>query len=146
TRPDLAATYPLQMICPPDSSFLNSTFVNIDALRESAGEPKLEIHPEDAVPRGVRDGNTVRVFNGRGSFHARAVVAETVKRGVVVTLGIWWSKLVAEKKNCNVVTSTALTDFGAGATFFDNLVEVEAVSPRRERAGSALGSPSSPRG
>lgn len=125
TRPDLAATYPLQMVCPPDSSFLNSTFVNIDALRESAGEPKLEMHPSDARPRGVRNGDTVRVFNGRGSFLARAVVAETVKRGVVVTFSIWWNKHTAERKNCNAVTSTALTDFGAGATFFDNLVEVE---------------------
>jgi hypothetical protein len=28
--------------------------------------------------------------------------------------------------NCNATTSTALTDLGAGATFFDNLVEVTA--------------------
>jgi anaerobic selenocysteine-containing dehydrogenase len=69
----------------------------------------------------------VRVFNDRGSFRARAVVGETVKPGVVVTQGIWWNKLVSDKVNCNVTTSTRLTDFGAGATFFDNLVEVELV-------------------
>ena len=39
TRPDLAARYPLQMLSPPVPSFLNSTFVNVDSLRQQAGEP-----------------------------------------------------------------------------------------------------------
>jgi hypothetical protein len=46
---------------------------------------------------------------------------------VVVTFGIWWSKHTADGVNCNVTTSTALTDLGGGATFFDNLVEVAGV-------------------
>ncbi len=127
TRPDLAAKYPLQMISPPNPSFLNSSFVNIEALRAAAGEPTLEIHPLDAAPRHIVDGQRVRIFNDRGSFHARAIVGETVKRGVVVTLGVWWNKYVADGKNCNTTVSTTLTDFGAAATFFDNLVEVAKV-------------------
>jgi anaerobic selenocysteine-containing dehydrogenase len=127
TRPDLAARYPLQMVCPPNSSFLNSSFVNIDACRRAAGEPTLELHPLDAALRGISSGQRVRVFNERGSFHARAIVGESVKKGVVVTLGIWWNKLVGEGKNCNTTVSTALTDFGAAATFFDNLVQVESA-------------------
>ena len=127
TRPDLAALYPLQMVSPPNPAFLNSSFVNIEALRAVAGEPTLEIHPRDAAERGISNGQTVRVFNDRGSFHARAIVGESVKRGVVVTLGVWWNKYVAEGKNCNTTVSTTLTDFGAGATFFDNLVEVSHV-------------------
>ncbi|MFL5338814.1 MAG: molybdopterin-dependent oxidoreductase [Gemmataceae bacterium] len=124
TRPDLAAKYPLQMVSPPTPSFLNSSFANIAALREAAGEPTLEIHPADASRRGIADGQRIRVFNGRGEFQAKAIVGETVKPGVVVTLGVWWNKHVTGGKNCNTTTSTTLTDFGAGATFFDNLVEV----------------------
>jgi hypothetical protein len=48
-----------------------------------------------------------------------------VKKGVVVTQGIWWNKYTEDSANCNVTTSTALTDLGAAATFFDNLVEVK---------------------
>jgi len=70
-------------------SFLNSTFVNIDDLRKMAGEPTLEIHPEDASARGIQDGQVVRVHNDRGSFQARALVALNVKAGVVVSQGIW---------------------------------------------------------
>ncbi|MCI0642934.1 MAG: molybdopterin oxidoreductase family protein [Gemmataceae bacterium] len=124
TRPDLAAKYPLQMLCPPSPSFLNSTFVNVASLRRQAQSPSIEIHPCDAQARSIVDGQSVRVFNGRGSFRAKAMVAETVKRGVVVTQGIWWNKFTPDGVNCNATTSTQLTDFGAGATFFDNLVEV----------------------
>jgi anaerobic selenocysteine-containing dehydrogenase len=124
TRLDLACRYPLQMVSPPHPSFLNSTFVNIPSLRQQAGEPTLEIHPDDAEARGIRDGDRLEIFNDRGRFHARAVVGETVKRGVVVTQGIWWNKFTPDGVNCNATTSTVLTDLGAGATFFDNLVEV----------------------
>ncbi|MCS6852331.1 MAG: molybdopterin oxidoreductase family protein [Gemmataceae bacterium] len=126
TRPDLAARYPLQMLSPPAPSFLNSSFVNIPQLRRAAGRPTLEIHPIDAQSRGIVDGQRVRVFNDRGSFTARAKVAETVRPGVVVTLGIWWNKYTADGVNCNSTTSSRLTDLGGGATFFDNLVEVTA--------------------
>jgi anaerobic selenocysteine-containing dehydrogenase len=127
TRPELAAKYPLQMVSPPTPSFLNSTFANVAVLRDSAGEPVVEMHPADAATRGIADGQVVRVFNDRGGFRARAVVGKSVKPGVVVTFGIWWSKHTADGVNCNVTTSTALTDFGGGATFFDNLVDVAVV-------------------
>jgi anaerobic selenocysteine-containing dehydrogenase len=124
TRPDLAARYPLQLLSPPAPSFLNSTFVNVANLRRLAGEPTVEIHPQDAAVRGISHEQWVRVFNDRGSFRAKALVGETVKPGVVVTQGIWWNKYTTDGVNCNTTTSTRLTDLGAGATFFDNLVEV----------------------
>lgn len=52
------------------------------------------------------------------------MVGESVKPGVVVSLGSWWTKYTRDGVNCNTTTSTALTDLGGGATFFDNLVEV----------------------
>jgi len=128
TRPDLAAKYPLQMLSPPEPTFLNSTFVNVPALRGPAGEVSVRIHPSDAEPRGIVTGQWVRIFNARGSFVAVADVGETVRPGVVVSQGVWWPKLTRDGVNGNVTTSTALTDLGAGATFFDNLVQVEAAS------------------
>jgi len=125
TRPDLAKQFPLQMVSPPVPSFLNSTFVNVDVLRKMAGDVTVEVHPEDAARRGICDGQRVRVFNDRGSFQARAVVGETVKVGAVVTQGVWWNKYTSDGVNCNATTSSRLTDLGGGATFFDNLVEVE---------------------
>jgi anaerobic selenocysteine-containing dehydrogenase len=124
TRPQLAARYPLQMVSPPAPSFLNSTFVNVDSLRDMAGEPSVEIHSLDAAARAIRDGQRVRVVNDRGSFEARAQVGITVKQGVVVAPSVWWNKYARDRVNANTTTSTYLTDLGGGATFFDNLVEV----------------------
>ena len=131
TKPALAAKYPLQMVTPPEPSFLNSSFVNVDVLRKTAGEPTVQMHPEDAAKRQIQDGQPVTVFNDRGRFRARAVVGETVKPGVVVSFGVWWSKY-AGGPNCNAATSTAVTDLGGGATFFDNLVEVSGVTAGAE--------------
>ena len=49
-------------------------------------------------------------------------LSEDVKPGVAITLGCRWGS------NVNTTTSTTLTDFGAGATFFDNLVQGEKAS------------------
>jgi anaerobic selenocysteine-containing dehydrogenase len=120
----LARRYPLQLLSPPSPHFLNSSFVNVDSLRRSAGRPELEMHADDASARGIRSGDPVRIENDRGSFEAVAVVGTSVRPGVVVALGVWWHKLTGGRGNANVTTSTRLTDFGGGATFFDNLVEV----------------------
>lgn len=112
------------MISPPARNFLNSTFVNVDSLRNTEGEPHLDIHPDDAGARGIADGDTVRIFNDRGSMQARARVTDRARVGLVVGLSIWWKKLAPDGRNANEVTSQALTDLGNSATFYDCLVEV----------------------
>ncbi|MFC0573933.1 molybdopterin-containing oxidoreductase family protein [Paraburkholderia solisilvae] len=123
--PELAARYPLAMISPPARNFLNSTFVNVESLRATEGEPHLDIHPLDAQQRDIAEGDEVRIFNDRGSMQARARVTDKAREGLVVGLSIWWKKLAPDGRNANQVTSQALTDLGGSATFYDCLVEVE---------------------
>ncbi|WP_321883509.1 molybdopterin-containing oxidoreductase family protein [Paraburkholderia bannensis] len=125
--PELAARYPLAMISPPARNFLNSTFVNVESLRATEGEPHVDLNPADAAHRNIADGDQVRIFNDRGSMRARARVSERARAGLVVGLSIWWKKLAPDGRNANEVTSQALTDLGGSATFYDCLVEVERV-------------------
>ena len=125
TRGTLALRYPLAMISPPARNFLNSTFVNVTSLRATEGEPWLDLHPDDAVARGIDDGAPVRVFNDRGAMRLRARVTDRARRGVVVALSIWWKKLARDGCNANELTGQALTDMGRAPTFYDCLVEVE---------------------
>lgn len=125
SNPQLAAKYPLAMISPPARNFLNSTFVNVKSLRDTEGEPHIDLHPEDATARQIAAGDMVRIFNDRGSFVAKARVTEKSKPGLVVALSIWWKKLASDQKNANEVTSQRLTDMGGGPTFYDLLVQVE---------------------
>jgi anaerobic selenocysteine-containing dehydrogenase len=128
SNPELAEKYPLAMISPPARNFLNSTFVNVQSLRATEGEPHLDIHPADAASRGIEHGEMVRIFNDRGSFVARARVTPKARAGLVVGLSIWWKKLASDGKNANEVTSQRLTDMGRAPTFYDTLVQVERAS------------------
>jgi anaerobic selenocysteine-containing dehydrogenase len=125
SAPQLAKTYPLAFISPPARNFLNSSFANLEFALKEAGEPYLDIHPADAAARGIADGDQVRIYNGRGSFAAKARVSERVRPGVAAALSVWWKKLSPDGRNANEVTSQALADMGGAATFYDCLVEVE---------------------
>jgi anaerobic selenocysteine-containing dehydrogenase len=129
SAPELAAKYPLAMISPPARNFLNSSFVNVQSLRNTEGEPHLDIHPHDAAARGIAQDDMVRIFNDRGSFTAKARLTDKARQGLVVGLSIWWKKLAEDGKNANEVTSQRLTDMGRGPTFYDLLVQVEKVAP-----------------
>jgi len=122
--PGSDACYPLAMISPPARNFLNSTFVNVQSLRDIESEPLLEIHPQDAAARGIADGDVVEVFNDRGRYRCKAQVCERARPGVVNGLGIWWRKLGLNGTNVNELTSQHLTDLGRAPVFYDCLVEV----------------------
>ncbi len=122
--PGLSAKFPLAMISPPARNFLNSSFVNVKSLRDIEGEPVLEIHANDAAPRGITTGAIVKVFNARGNYRVKAEVSDRARPGVVNGMGIWWRKLGLDGTNVNQLTSQHLTDLGRGPVFYDCLVEV----------------------
>ena len=127
--PERARVYPLAFISPPAHHFLNSTFSSQPVFVRREGEASVTIHPDDAAARGITEGRTVRVFNDRGSFLARARVSDAARRGLVVGLSIWWAKMCPGGRNANAVTSQELTDMGGGATFYDVLVDVAPAEP-----------------
>ena len=123
--PRRAARFPLMLLSPPEHQFMNSTFVNIPALRRAAREAKILLHPNEAAVRGIREGDRVRSWNDRGDFFALAVVTEDVRPGVAVSYGVRWARLSEGGKTVNDTTSQRTTDMGGGAVFYDNAVEVE---------------------
>ncbi len=124
----LAERYPLAFLSPPARHFLNSTFANIARFREFEREPHLDLHPQDAAARGIRDGDSVRVFNARGSYTLRARVNGKPRPGVVVAPSVWWKKYSPDGRNANNLTSQRVADLGGGATFYDCRVEVERIA------------------
>ncbi len=127
SNPALARRYPLAFLSPPARNFLNSSFANLPRFVADEKSPKLDLHPDDAAPRGIASGERVRIWNDRGSFTAVARVTDRARPGVVVAPSVWWKKLSPDGANANAVTSQALTDLGQAATFYDCLVEVARV-------------------
>jgi len=127
SAPELAARYPLQLLSPPANSFLNTTFSHLPSFLRSEKEPFIQLNAEDALHRNIYDGDAVRVWNDRGECRLKALISDRVKPGVAVALSIWWNKLSPGRTNVNQTVSQALTDIGAGATFYDNLVQVSKI-------------------
>ena len=122
--PGLVARWPLTLISSPAHQFLNSTFVNVDKLRRSVGRPECIIHPDDAAPREIADGDEVEIRNDRGAFRVIARVQDGIRRGVIWAPSVWWTKLAPDGHNANETTSQRVTDMGGGPVFYDNQVEV----------------------
>jgi len=101
--------------------FVTSTFANQEALAGREGEPFVEIHPDDAVPRGITDGDTVCLENGRGWCEFRAKVTDGIRRGVVASPKGRWSKW-GNGRNVNWLTSDALGDMAGQSTFHSSRV------------------------
>jgi anaerobic selenocysteine-containing dehydrogenase len=132
---ELAERYPLVLLAPASRFYVNSTFASIPWHRRKTGPPRVHLHPQDAAGRGVETGETIRVWNGRGSFLAEAVVDDAARPGVAFTYKTQWPKLSPGGWNVNATTPERDTDLGGGPTFHDNRVEVEAVrAPGRLRA------------
>jgi DMSO reductase family type II enzyme molybdopterin subunit len=58
-------------------------------LRLQRGEPVCFVSPADCAPRGIRDGDRVRVFNDASGFEAMAKQSPSVQPGEVVIYHAW---------------------------------------------------------
>ena len=149
--------YPLEFLGRKSDNYMNSTFANIPRHQRMEAKTKglLEMHAADAAARGIKTGDAVEVFNGRGRIGLRAQVGDAVPQGVVAAR-LEWNKLsgngcgdnpTSQNRdahpnqqagrgprdvghpdsygNVNALTSEIVTDMGGGATFYSTLVEVK---------------------
>jgi len=124
-NPEQASHYPLSLISPKSHAFLNSSYANLDTQRRVAGEPGIVVHPDDALSRGIKDGDPVRVFNERGSFEVVARVSDEIRCGVVMANVGHWRKFSRASATVAAVNSVRFGDLGNCPTFSDTLVQVE---------------------
>jgi anaerobic selenocysteine-containing dehydrogenase len=117
----------LTLISPPAHNFLNTTFANMERFRRREGEPLVWIHPQDAGPRGVADGDTVILENEHGRVQLTARMTEDVMPGVLLAPTIWWAKLSPDGRNVNWLVSQTETDMGGSPTFYDVRVQIRAL-------------------
>lgn len=116
--------------------FLNANYGGFDEHLPAEGEPRLEIHPDDAAPRGIATGDRVEIVNDRGSITMTAEVGTDVPPGVVAAPFGWWHRH-GDGRSINVLTNpTPPPDDVGSAAFHDTLVEVTASSSPSLTPGS----------
>ncbi|MFE3138354.1 molybdopterin-dependent oxidoreductase [Streptomyces scopuliridis] len=97
-----AGRFPLLLIANQPATRLHSQF-DVGALSMAAkvaGREAVELHPDDAAVRAVRDGDLVRIFNDRGAVLAGAVLTEGVRPGVLrLPTGAWFDPVPQQDPN-----------------------------------------------
>jgi anaerobic selenocysteine-containing dehydrogenase len=85
------------------------------------------MHPDDALSRGLEDGDAVRVFNELGEVRCNVQVGTWIRSGTVSLPKGLWRKHTANGYTATVLAPDTLTDLGGGACFNDARVQVEAI-------------------
>ncbi len=84
SRPDLAKSRPLVLTSGARvPAFVHSQFRNIPRLRRLMPSPLVDIHPADALPRGINSGDDVAISTLRGKIKMKARVTGRILPGVV---------------------------------------------------------------
>ena len=122
---------PLVLITGAAHHFVTTSMANQPGLVAKEGTPFIEIHPDDAAARGVRDGEDVIVANERGSCVLRAVVTADVRPGVAVSPKGRWGSLSPDGRSVNWLTPDAVADLAGQSTFHSNLVHVRPAEAGR---------------
>ena len=143
SRAHATPEYPLEFLGRKADNYMNSTFANhpVHQRMESRTDGILEMHPDDAVARGLSPGDPAEVFNSRGSIVLKVGISGKIGRGVLAAR-LDWSKLGQDLSgrgaNVNALTSETVTDLGGGATFYSTLVQVRRahLAPARPVAAS----------
>lgn len=96
--PEKDRKMPLSIVTPHSKWRVHSTHSNNPVLLNINRKPVVEINPQDAVKRGIKDGDQVEVFNDNGSYQLWALVTEAIKPGVLCVDHAWWDRYLAGGK------------------------------------------------
>ncbi|MBW1962826.1 MAG: molybdopterin-dependent oxidoreductase [Deltaproteobacteria bacterium] len=124
-RPD--AAYPLRLITPHARCRVNSQNWNLSWARRF--EPQtLDMHIRDGQARGIKQGETVRVFSPEGEMTVRVNLTEDIIEGTACLLQGAWTERdqngVERAGAVNALTSTTPTLPSQGARTHSVFVEV----------------------
>lgn len=124
----LKEQYPLQLISWHYKRRCHSTHDNIPWLEEAAKQ-EMWMNASDAHARSIKDGDRVKVFNGRGMIFIDVKVTNRIMPGVVaIPQGGWFSpddKGIDQRGAVNVLTKHHPTPLAKATPQLTNLVQVE---------------------
>jgi anaerobic dimethyl sulfoxide reductase subunit A len=114
-----AANFPLHAVGHHTLARVHSIHDNNPALAEGFPQ-RVFMNPVDAGPRGIQDGDEVKLWNDRGTIVVRCRITSRILPGVVaVPQGAWWTPDkdgVDRRGNINVLTSERWSPYAYGNT------------------------------
>ncbi|MGN8022070.1 molybdopterin oxidoreductase family protein [Phyllobacterium sp. 22229] len=116
------AKHPFRLGTSPAHNFLNSTFAETPTSMLKEGRPELLIHPDDASGLGIEEGMRVEIGNERGEVVVHARLNAGLKRGVVISEGLFRNSAFERGEGINVLTGSDASAPYGGAAFHDSKV------------------------
>jgi anaerobic selenocysteine-containing dehydrogenase len=116
------AEFPFRLATSPARGFLNSTFNETPTSLAQEKRPTVMIHPDDAKPLEIGEGDYVVLGSTRGEVRLHAKFFDGMRRGVLIAESIWPNSAYADGCGINTLTGAdSIAPFG-GAAFHDNKV------------------------
>ena len=119
--------YPFRLATSPARTFLNSSFNETPTSRKREGRPTVLMHPDDMAGLELQDGQKVRMGSPRGEVCLHVETFAGLKRGVVVSEGIFPNDAFEDGKGINTLTAADQPAPLGGGLFHDTKVWVKAV-------------------
>lgn len=116
------------LINAPDIRILDSSFCErvFDQSKPLMG---AWLNPSDGVQLGVQEGDRVELFNEQGTLQLPVFFDVGICPKTVVSYGVWWQRYSSDAQHgINALTSSRLTDFAEGSTFYDVKVDIRPLS------------------
>ena len=120
---ELVAKFPFHILSPHPAYRIHSNLDNSDFIRKICkvgNREPVTINDEDATALGVKDGDTVEIYNDRGRVLAGVIVSKSIMKGVVALCeGAWYDPDEEGRDQAghiNVLTTSIPTSQMAQAT------------------------------
>jgi anaerobic selenocysteine-containing dehydrogenase len=117
----VVSEFPLALITPASDKRTTSTFGGLPA---NDATPVLEMHPQDAEARGLRNGAWVKVWNELGEVHLPLGITDAIRPGVVCSEKGAWFRTSRNGQTVSALAPTHKADLSEGACYNDARVEV----------------------
>lgn len=115
--------YPLSYIQLHERWRTHTQWFSVESLRELDPEPLLHLSCEDAVERGIQDGDLAEAFNDRGAVVIKAIIDDACPPGVCAIPKGWQRNQFIE--GCYQDLTGAESDpMAVNFAYFDTLVDV----------------------
>jgi anaerobic selenocysteine-containing dehydrogenase len=90
SRRDLVDEYPLVLTNAKFTTYIHSQLRGLSSLRKTSPEPTADIHPDTAMPYGIKNRDWMIIESPRGAIMAKARVTDAIAPGVVCCQHGWW--------------------------------------------------------
>lgn len=123
---DYAKRYPVQLLSKRAKYKAHTGYTYCENLLELSSEPYVAVNPDDALARGIGDGDYVRVFNDRGDMTCQAYLSAGMRPGIIQIEHGWMGEQFKEGHYSDLTSSFTRNVVGNNC-WSDTMVEFEKV-------------------